>query len=973
MSWMNELGSWLGYSAISCLLILALGTLAVRFCREPIYRIRIIQWTFVACLLVPIVQQFELLPGPALPIHVASDSSGATSTNIQALASESTPRSLAIEPETTLFPSGSDDFRLHASNIATEQWRHGAADSDQTLSTIQRTADAPTSQATRAPISVAWIVAILRVSYCALAVLIAIRWSIGFAVRRRIVSSSDPASEQVHVVLRSIGGSRAERVRLLTSEKIDSPVMWGIFRPTIVVPRAHATRPQSSQLRWGLAHEWCHVLRGDFLTHGLATITKLVCFFQPAFWWLKRELALSQDCLADAFAARQGDAAEYAAFLVSLARDRHPTDPAVGLGIGDGRSTLFKRIRILLQSPRPLLQTNRVSAMAIAAVGVAVIAGIGSVRLSAIEADAADTTRPVPQATDKQGDKIQEADEVQVVKSDTKPDVAPITYTGRVINRDSDEPIAGATVEIKRELSRDPKTGKWILLEITKHESDENGNYSFTLPPEQVAESSLYLEVNADHDEYQSKGWSGYSHSMIRTNLEKGDPPFYATIKLSPGEAITGVVARPDGTPIPGVQVGSYTKRRPTKDEQQDTFRIRGAFQNTETDSDGKFRMVVATPGDGVLWIHAADYASQAHRIGDKRGDMGTFTLQEGIILSGQVLDAKGNPVANVGVNLRAESDGEEADAFLNTNAVAGGIRGGTTTDENGRFRLKPLPPGTYRTKIEEVASDPTVKRGNWFERKKEKMPHVFAAMNIELAADDEPEPVVLQAMPHVIIQGRFFDGQCKPRASHGQHLFGRTGDTYFFTESTLPGKDGWFEFRVPHGITEAKINTMTNEHSALRWRLKGMKELAYGRQIPLGTLEADVDGLEIVRYSAPILLVKAVDTAGKSIDDFRVTSSYVEQPEHMKGITDRTIYTNGGDVNFEKQADGRWRSSQLLPDTEISIDATKEGFEAEPQLAKLKEKETRELTFVLSPAEEKPNRDASGELSDAGEAPIQK
>ncbi len=294
---------------------------------------------------------------------------------------------------------------------------------------------------------------------------------------------------------------------------------------------------------------------------------------------------------------------------------------------------------------------------------------------------------------------------------------------------------------------------------------------------------------------------------MIRTNLEKGDPPFYATIKLSPGEAITGVVTRPDGTPIPGVQIGSYSKGLPGKDEDQESIMFRGAFQNTETDRDGKFRMVVATPGDGVLWIHASDYASEAHRIGDKRADMGKFTLKEGIVLSGQVLDAKGNPVPNVGVNVRRRGDGEEADEFLNANAVANGIRGGAATDENGRFKLKPLPLGTYRTEIKEAASDPTVKRGNWFDRRKEKMKHVFAAMEIELSAESEPAPIVIQAMPHVIVRGRFFDGEGQPRASHDQHFFGRFNDTYFFTQSTRPGKDGWFEFRIPHGVTDAKIN----------------------------------------------------------------------------------------------------------------------------------------------------------------------
>ena len=39
------------------------------------------------------------------------------------------------------------------------------------------------------------------------------------------------------------------------------------------------------------------------------------------------------------------------------------------------------------------------------------------------------------------------------------------------------------------------------------------------------------------------------------------------------------------------------------------------------------------------------------------------------------------------------------------------------------------------------------------------------------------------------------------------------------------------------------------------------------------------------------------------------------------------------------------------------SIKLTKEGFDTEPQVVNLKENESRELTFVLEPATEKPNR----------------
>nr|MBC8356325.1 hypothetical protein [Planctomycetota bacterium] len=62
MMWLNEVSSWLIDSAVFGAVILALGSIAVYSCREPIYRIRIIQWTFTGCLLVPLLHQLDQVP-----------------------------------------------------------------------------------------------------------------------------------------------------------------------------------------------------------------------------------------------------------------------------------------------------------------------------------------------------------------------------------------------------------------------------------------------------------------------------------------------------------------------------------------------------------------------------------------------------------------------------------------------------------------------------------------------------------------------------------------------------------------------------------------------------------------------------------------------------------------------------------------------------------------------------------------------
>ena len=64
--------------------------------------------------------------------------------------------------------------------------------------------------------------------------------------------------------------------------------------------------------------------------------------------------------------------------------------------------------------------------------------------------------------------------------------------------------------------------------------------YSFTIPPEQVAEGSLYIELDVEHPDYATRARFGYSLAMIRKNEKLGERPFFENIELRPGKAILG-------------------------------------------------------------------------------------------------------------------------------------------------------------------------------------------------------------------------------------------------------------------------------------------------------------------------------------------------------------------------------------------------------------------------------------------------
>ena len=566
----------------------------------------------------------------------------------------------------------------------------------------------------------------------------------------------------------------------------------------------------------------------------------------------------------------------------------------------------------------------------IGAAALLIAAIVSVVRLDTRHAEALAAEVPQREATLIAA--LSEEDQKAPPAAESAPQPESITYDGYVSDASDGKPIEDVKVIVWHKLSRDPKTGGWSTIGSTEHVTDAKGHYQFTLPPEEVAEDSLYIEVEAHHPNYASMGRGGYSHAMIRKNLTKGEPPFYTRIILWPGEPITGTVVNPEGEPLADVEIMTYAASDKSKRP------MRGSWDKTKTDAEGRFRIVPPTPGDGVLWIRPEQYSPQAHRIADRRGDWGTLVVERGPTVNGQVLDAKGSPVAGVRVEARSKSDGEKADEFLQQNAVARGIVRTVVTGPAGEYALASLPNGNYDVRVEPLRGD--------HDYDPPPLAQVFLHHKLSIADGKAPESFEIRAVPHILIKGTYVDSAGKPRSGHDISVFGRMDDQFFYTQSSTPGNDGKFEARAPHGM-DLQLDLVTNEHSALRWRMSRNEPLQRGRRVKLGVVEDDISGFEVVRYTAPILLVKPVDEEGKSVAKVEPILRYTRS---AAGKEEMTSYTTGGHVSFEKQPDGRWRSSQLLPDEPFSITLKKQGYTAATQELSMAEGEDREVLLVIKP-----------------------
>ncbi len=203
-------------------------------------------------------------------------------------------------------------------------------------------------------------------------------WSaVGWFAARRVLRDSHPAGARSRALLRTLAGSAGDRVRLVESSGVHQPCAFGWLRPTIVLPRGFGIRNAAQTLRWTLAHEWSHVERGDLRAWRLCSLVSCLYFYQPLYWYLRHQLHVCQDYLADAAAARcdQSPAEDYAEFLMLAAWAGR--QPALGLGIGGRKTDLQRRILMLvdhstsLEDKTPRRWTACAVPVAVLAVGFA--------------------------------------------------------------------------------------------------------------------------------------------------------------------------------------------------------------------------------------------------------------------------------------------------------------------------------------------------------------------------------------------------------------------------------------------------------------------------------------------------------------------------------------------------------------------------------------------------------------------------
>lgn len=92
-------------------------------------------------------------------------------------------------------------------------------------------------------------------------------------------------------------------VRLLVSERVSTPAVIGLMWPTILLPVAMLSEVPAQQWRIIIAHELAHVRRWDAIASLLQMMIESCLFFNPAVWWISRQVRIEREACCDALAA----------------------------------------------------------------------------------------------------------------------------------------------------------------------------------------------------------------------------------------------------------------------------------------------------------------------------------------------------------------------------------------------------------------------------------------------------------------------------------------------------------------------------------------------------------------------------------------------------------------------------------------------------------------------------------------------
>lgn len=501
---------------------------------------------------------------------------------------------------------------------------------------------------------------------------------------RRIVARSEAVSDAALAAARRLAQTlHVALPDVRSSTDVASPVLYGSVRPTILLPRGVAEGMSDAERDAALAHELAHVAGRDAWWDLAMRLAACIAWPHPLIW--RAPVAHRQACdrVSDLVAAEAlGNRENYGRSLAQIALRVAKSPPGAGLAMAR-RADVVERVRLIASDVRAVALGRR-GWLATSILGLAAIA-LGGFAVAL-------TTRSVA------ADELQSPIELEVVVLDAK----------------DDSPIAGAEVHALIDSTYGLNDAKVDRTQST----NEEGKVRFAYPDADSASIRFYVKKN------------GFASHFTDLDVQpRASFPQTRVVRLEPGTKVGGTVVFDDGTPVANAPFSILATSAETRSAGSH-FRISGGTTDAQgrwefdgiPKSDQPCSLSVDVPGSatGVSFVTITPTMDQ-RTVVDRRH-----------AVQGVVRDAAtGQPLAGVKVT---------------ANQGRGFMGSGTTTDEEGKFRLIGLSP-RYEKGAALVASLDG-----------------YAASTAPIAnGENDLDPIEFRMQPGKTIRVRVFDGDGKP------------------------------------------------------------------------------------------------------------------------------------------------------------------------------------------------------------------
>ncbi len=140
-----------------------------------------------------------------------------------------------------------------------------------------------------------------------------------------------------------------QRVDVVMSTVVSSPIVVGCFRSVILLPASFIAGVPPAQLEAILAHELAHVKRHDYIVNLIQTLVETLFFYHPAVWWLSHRIRIEREnCCDDMVVTALDNKVDYGRALLAIEEHRGQVS-ALALGAKGG--SLVARVKRLFSEP----------------------------------------------------------------------------------------------------------------------------------------------------------------------------------------------------------------------------------------------------------------------------------------------------------------------------------------------------------------------------------------------------------------------------------------------------------------------------------------------------------------------------------------------------------------------------------------------------------------------------------------------